>query len=134
MGSWILLGSCLVGDTARSKTELKPDNSMSMSELDEAMNALDCETEFFKNLPDSLPRSIMLSPEEVKSKADHYVTSISSIQWTLVDVLDRHEATLIKGWLKKTIAQRHKASKAAFLGIPVVHRPDFYALRMESTD
>ena len=109
---------------ARPNTELDPDDLMNMSDSDEAMNALDYETEFFKNLPGNSPQPTMLSPEEVKSKADYYVTSTFSVQRTLVDAVDRPESTLIKRWLKKTIAQRHKVLKAAFLGIPAVHRPD----------
>ena len=128
------LGFYPVGDMARSYTELDPDDLMNMNDSDEAMDALDYETEFFKNLPGNFPQPTMLSPEEVESKADYYVTSIFSVQRTLVDVLDRHESTLIKRWLKKAIAQWHKVLMAAFPGIPAVHRPNFYALRMESTD
>ena len=128
------LGSYSVGDMAHPNTELDPDDLINLNDSDEAMDALDYKTKSFKNLPDNFPQPTMLLPEEVKSKADHYVTSISSVRRTLVEVLDRYESALIKRWLKKTIAQRHKVLKANFLGIPAVHRPNFYALRMESTD
>jgi len=44
-------------------------------------------------------------------------------------ILDRHQDTLQKRWLKKTIAKRSDLLAKAWPGIPAKHRPDFDTLR-----
>ncbi|KAI4192151.1 MAG: hypothetical protein LQ348_003254 [Seirophora lacunosa] len=69
---------------------------------------------------------------EVKLAAEQYSKDIFTAQRELVNVLDKYEETLIKRWLKKPMAQRQKVLTSASPGIPLTHRPDFWALRKES--
>ncbi|KAI4270320.1 MAG: hypothetical protein LQ337_006747 [Flavoplaca oasis] len=80
----------------------------------------------------NLPVPVFLSLPEVKTQVKQYSHDIFTAQRALVDILDRHEETLIKRWQKKTTAQRQKVLTTAFPGIPPTHRPDFYAIRKES--
>ncbi|KAL8788644.1 MAG: hypothetical protein Q9213_001572 [Squamulea squamosa] len=80
----------------------------------------------------SLPVPVFLTFEEVNSKAKKYSQDIFTAQRDLVNILDRHEGTIIKRWLKRTTVQRQKVLTTAFPGIPLTHRPDFWAFRKES--
>ena len=82
----------------------------------------------------SLPMPLFISFQEVKRMAVGYAKDILTAQQDLVNILDRHEDTLVKRWLKKTTIQRQKVLTAAFPGIPQTHRPDFWALRKESRE
>ncbi|KAL8886813.1 MAG: hypothetical protein Q9215_005528 [Flavoplaca cf. flavocitrina] len=54
----------------------------------------------------NLPVPVFLSLPEVKTQVKQYSHDIFTAQRALVDILDRHEETLIKRWQKKTTAQR----------------------------
>ncbi|PGH00376.1 hypothetical protein AJ79_08228 [Helicocarpus griseus UAMH5409] len=57
--------------------------------------------------------------EEVIREIQEMSTAILTSWRTLRDILDRHEASLRKRWLKKTIAQRIKFLQAVNPGIPL---------------
>ncbi|KAL8856562.1 MAG: hypothetical protein Q9178_006877 [Gyalolechia marmorata] len=82
----------------------------------------------------NLPVPLFLSFQEVKRMAVGYAKDIFTAQRDLVNILDRHEDTLVKRWLKKTTIQRQKVLTTALPGIPQTHRPDFWALRKESQE
>ena len=80
----------------------------------------------------NLPVPLFLSFQQVKSKAKQYSHDIFAAQSTLVNILDRHEETVIKRWHKKATVQRQKVLTIAFPAIPPTHRPDFWAIRRET--
>ncbi|KAL8830792.1 MAG: hypothetical protein Q9170_005575 [Blastenia crenularia] len=80
----------------------------------------------------NLPTPTFLSFQEVKRAAKQYSADIFTAQQSIVNILGRHEETLIKRWLKKTSTQRQKILTTAFPGIPATHRPDFWATSKES--
>ncbi|KAI4245931.1 MAG: hypothetical protein L6R42_010044, partial [Xanthoria sp. 1 TBL-2021] len=81
----------------------------------------------------NLPVPVFLSFQQAKAKAKQYSHDIFTAQRALVNILDRHEETVIKRWQKKTTVQRQKLLTTAFPAIPPTHRPDFWAIRKEST-
>ncbi|KAJ5736304.1 uncharacterized protein N7483_001429 [Penicillium malachiteum] len=94
-------------------------------------------TSFLKALGDIDP-SVRLSesiesPEEfcqdVAAKSDNIFTRYE----TLNTILQRHEATIRKRWLKKTHKQRLKILLHAWPDMPTMHRPDFYEYRKGSS-
>ncbi|KAI4150585.1 MAG: hypothetical protein L6R39_002233 [Caloplaca ligustica] len=82
----------------------------------------------------NLPAPKFLSFQESRRVAKQYSQDIFTAQQVLVHILDRHEETLIKRWLKKTTSQRQKVLTAALPGIPPTHRPDFWAIRKENLE
>ncbi|KAG8525269.1 uncharacterized protein KY384_008913 [Bacidia gigantensis] len=80
----------------------------------------------------NLPKPKYGSASEVKQEAKELSRKIYTTRRNLVDLLDRHEATIRKRWLKKTGEQRRKTLSAAFPGIAAHHRPDFQAVREEN--
>ena len=80
----------------------------------------------------NIPRPEFVTLSHVKRTAEHYAKEIFSCQQVLIHILERYEATLIKRWSKKSLAQRRKVLLHAFPSIPSTHRPDFDAMRKES--
>jgi hypothetical protein len=73
-----------------------------------------------------------ISPETVKSTAAIRVKSIFENFKSLRDVLDRHEVTIHRRWLKKSLKSRRKILLEAWdTEMAVSHRPDFEALERE---
>ncbi|PWY69622.1 hypothetical protein BO94DRAFT_628459 [Aspergillus sclerotioniger CBS 115572] len=91
---------------------------------------------FFKAIgagqPGALPLPEILSKEDVCREATTWSQSIFTSYETLHAILQRHEATIQKRWLKKTRAQRLKILLTAWPNMPAIHRPDFDAFRKES--
>jgi hypothetical protein len=73
--------------------------------------------------------------ETLQSKTGAFATSISQNFKFLGCVLDRHEATIHRRWLKKTNKRRRTIILEAWgTNMPSSHRPDFAALELESDD
>ncbi|KAH7001429.1 hypothetical protein EDB80DRAFT_722255 [Ilyonectria destructans] len=72
------------------------------------------------------------SPAEVREEAKERSSKIFYTYRTLNKILERHEATLQKRWLKKTRSQRLRILLKAWPDMPVSHRPDLEAFRKES--
>ncbi|ATY61278.1 hypothetical protein A9K55_005689 [Cordyceps militaris] len=80
------------------------------------------------------PRPKTPSPAEVRREATERSHAIFSAYDTLSKILQRHEATIQKRWVKKTKQQRLQVLLKAWPGMPASHRPDFEALRKESKE
>ncbi|CAF9921572.1 hypothetical protein IMSHALPRED_005207 [Imshaugia aleurites] len=87
--------------------------------------------EAFTNGNPNIPKPEFVSVTHVKRKAEHYAKEIFSCQRTLTHILERHEATIIKRWSKRSAEQRRKVLLQVLPGIPSTHRPDFQAMRKE---
>ncbi|KAK5720429.1 hypothetical protein LTR17_014986 [Elasticomyces elasticus] len=83
---------------------------------------------------ESWPRPQFPSAEEVRLEARQRSEAIFEHRHTLNVILDRHEATIQKRWLKKTKPQRRRMLLAAWPGMNAMHRPDFDASRRESLE
>lgn len=77
-------------------------------------------------MPSSFP-SVAQAEEDAKTRA----TKILSNYETLGQILDRHEETIRKRWLKKTMKQKRAILLTAWPNMAADHRPDFEALRRE---
>ncbi len=82
------------------------------------------------NLPTPTFPKLPKVQQEAKSRAQ----DIFADKDALFGILERYEVTLRKRWVKKTGDQRRKVLSAAYPNIPSGHRPDFDAIRRESTD
>lgn len=82
--------------------------------------------------PGSLPLPKMVSAYEVRQDAKSRADGILSNWKLLKDILDRHEATIQKRWMKKTKKQRLKILLEAWPNMSTSHRPDFDAFRKET--
>ncbi|PIA88908.1 hypothetical protein CB0940_07670 [Cercospora beticola] len=72
----------------------------------------------------------MPKAQDVRKQRDTRVASIFRNFRLLKKILERHEATIQKRWLKKTREQKRKIILAAWGGtMPVTHRPDFAVFR-----
>ncbi|KAF2143937.1 uncharacterized protein K452DRAFT_285979 [Aplosporella prunicola CBS 121167] len=78
-------------------------------------------------LPSSFP-----SPDEMREEARERAANIYEHWSPLNQILQRHEATIRKRWLKKTREQRRKILLTAWPSMPPMHRPDFDAFIRES--
>ncbi|KAF2657688.1 hypothetical protein K491DRAFT_654535 [Lophiostoma macrostomum CBS 122681] len=79
-----------------------------------------------------LPMPKMISAKEVKKQSKQHSTRILK-DWNLLKaILDRHEPTIHRRWLKKTRNQRVALLLAAWPNMPAAHRPDFLAFRKET--
>ncbi|CAG7950189.1 unnamed protein product [Penicillium olsonii] len=91
---------------------------------------------FFKAMeagqPGRMPLPDMKSPAEVRKKAAARKEEIFSKHKILRLILERHEATIQKRWLKKTRQQRLKILLDAWPDMPANHRPDFEAFSKEA--
>ncbi|KAJ5038242.1 uncharacterized protein L3040_007109 [Drepanopeziza brunnea f. sp. 'multigermtubi'] len=77
--------------------------------------------------------SSFLSPSEAKEEVKSRAASIWSNYDLLGQILDRHEATIRKRWLKKTKKQQKSILLAAWPEMAPFHRPDFGALELEAS-
>lgn len=73
-------------------------------------------------------------PQEVRQEISARTQSIFRNYGTLNQILDRHEATIQKRWMKKTRTQRLKILLQAWPNMAAVHRPDFDAFRAEAIE
>jgi hypothetical protein len=90
---------------------------------------------FFESLPDSLPRpSSFPTPQEVRSATRRYAKQLFKDHETLSKILDRHETTIRKRWMKKSGSQRRMLLLDAWPDMPSQHRPDIHAWRQQSKD
>jgi hypothetical protein len=80
-------------------------------------------------VPPSFP-----TPAEVKQEARSRAKNIFSDYDTLGQILDRHEDTIRKRWLKKTKKQQRSTLLAAWPNMAPSHRPDFKALEREGPE
>ena len=69
-------------------------------------------------------------PSQIRAAAQASSRQIWSSYDKLHDILDRHEATIQKRWLKRTKQQRLKLLLDVLPNMPSTHRPDFQALRV----
>ncbi|KIK68788.1 hypothetical protein GYMLUDRAFT_36279 [Collybiopsis luxurians FD-317 M1] len=82
----------------------------------------------------NLPIPEFLSLDEVKEKRALLSDAIFKDWHELGRILELHEGTIRKRWMKKHIRQRHAVLQNAYPSIPSQHRPDFSALEQESLD
>src|SRR4051794_1971815 len=72
----------------------------------------------------NLPIPSFISPEQVRKQANERSIQIFS-DWELLNaILDRHEPTIHKRWLKKTKKQRLEILSTAWPKMSATHRPD----------
>jgi hypothetical protein len=72
------------------------------------------------------------TPAQVKKEALERSEQIFWDRELLCAILDRHESTIVKRWMKKSRPQRVKTLLAAWPNISASHRPDILAYRRES--
>jgi hypothetical protein len=102
-------------------------------ELDEALQSSDPRA-LFEQLGLGKPGGIPLpssfpTPQEVRSKARALSEKVL-INWKLLNnVIERHEATIQKRWMKKTKEKRKKILLTAWPEMSPSHRPDFAAFK-----
>ncbi|KAJ4001443.1 hypothetical protein F5050DRAFT_1891180 [Lentinula boryana] len=72
--------------------------------------------------------------EDIQKKAAVYSQSIFQSRSELYSILNIHEETIRKRWAKKTVKQRETLLRSAYPEIPVMHRPDLWALRQETRE
>jgi hypothetical protein len=77
-------------------------------------------------MPSSFPTAA-----QVEAEAKTRATKILSNYDTLGQILHRHEATIRKRWLKKTVKQKKAILLAAWSNMAPSHRPDFEGLKRE---
>ncbi|RAK81302.1 uncharacterized protein BO72DRAFT_518830 [Aspergillus fijiensis CBS 313.89] len=70
------------------------------------------------------PKSTARSESEIRQEAEARSETIYTSYDTLHRILERHEATISKRWLKRTRQQRLKVLLEAWPDMPAVHRPD----------
>jgi hypothetical protein len=89
----------------------------------------------FESLPDDVLRpSSFPTPQEVRSAASLYAEQIFEDHNTLSRIVDRHEGTIRKRWMKKTSSQKKMLLLKAWPAMPTQHRPDIQAWRQHSKD
>ncbi|KAF9907345.1 hypothetical protein EC991_010994 [Linnemannia zychae] len=87
---------------------------------------------FFDNIPLPKPSSFP-TIDEVRNQARRRVTNIFK-DWTLLNhIVQRHEATIQKRWLKKTREQRKSTLLSAWPNMSATHRPDMEAFFREKS-
>ena len=89
---------------------------------------------FFERLgvggPGGLPMpSSFSTPQEVRSKARVLSEKVLGNWKLLSNIIERHEATIQKRWIKKTKEQRKKILLGAWPKMSLSHRPDFAAFK-----
>ena len=85
---------------------------------------------FFQNVfrsKHNLAQPEVISYKQAHIKSLQYTRDIFTAQRRLVAILDTHQATLAKRWLKKSTAQKIKVLRTAWPEIPASHRPDLKA-------
>ena len=79
-------------------------------------------------VPEAKPE--LSDPSQIRAAAQASSRQIWSSYDKLHDILDRHEATIQKRWLKRTKQQRLKLLLDVLPNMPSSHRPDLQALRV----
>ena len=79
-------------------------------------------------VPEAKPE--LSDPSQIRAAAQASSRQIWSSYDKFHDILDRHEATIQKRWLKRTKQQRLKLLLDVLPFMPSSHRPDFQALRV----
>ncbi|RAL13726.1 uncharacterized protein BO97DRAFT_449852 [Aspergillus homomorphus CBS 101889] len=80
----------------------------------------------------NVPLPEIISTTDVRQEANARSEDIFQCYDTLHKILQRHEATIQRRWLKKNRRQRVEVLNNAWPSMAGVHRPDFAALRRES--
>jgi hypothetical protein len=80
------------------------------------------------NIP--IPKSI--SADQTKKEAKQHSLQIFKDFELLRAILDRHESTIYKRWMKKTVKQKHVILLSAWPNMATTHRPDFQAFKKET--
>lgn len=119
----------------RPEHQFDPESSeaANLPELDfdlDEVNRSDDPLALLKAIGGPIPE--LRSPEEVREEARKSSDAIFFSYGILHKILERHEATIQKRWLKKTRKQRLKILLDAWPDMPGIHRPDFGAFRKES--
>ena len=82
--------------------------------------------------PERLPWTEMLSAENVRRQSQETSSQIFN-DWDLLrGIVERHELTIQKRWIKKTRGSRTKILLAAWPKMSTHHRPDYAAFRRET--
>jgi hypothetical protein len=76
-----------------------------------------------------LPMPEMKSAPDVRREATARSAKIFTSYEMLHEIIQRHEATIRKRWLKKTRPQRLKILLNAWPNMPAMRRPDFEACK-----
>ncbi|KAM5354070.1 hypothetical protein ACJ41O_000720 [Fusarium nematophilum] len=87
---------------------------------------------FLRAIGQEVPR--ILSPDQVRTQARDKAKAIFASYEQLQQILERHEATIQKRWVKKTRQHRLKILLNAWPRMPTPHRPDFDAFRREGPE
>ncbi|KJX98800.1 hypothetical protein TI39_contig391g00009 [Zymoseptoria brevis] len=100
---------------------------------------LEQDDEVFRRKVRAIRRNIGVPPRfltaaELRTEAREKSVAIFKDYQTLQAVLDRHEGTIQKRWMKKTKAQRVKILLAAWPGMTAKHRPDVDAATRGTTE
>ena len=110
-----------------------PQYDSSDNEVDEALQSGDPRAIFDQlglgrpggiPLPSSFP-----TPEEVRSKARALSEKVLDNWGFLNNIIERHEVTIQRRWMKKTREQRKKVLLATWPSMALSHRPDFDAFK-----
>ncbi|KAG0090430.1 hypothetical protein BGZ93_005412 [Podila epicladia] len=88
---------------------------------------------FFNSLSNLPQPSSYPTADEVRREARERVTNVFD-DWTVLHhIIQRHEATIQKRWLKKSRDQRRNTLLHAWPNMPKMHRPDLEAFFGETT-
>ena len=79
--------------------------------------------------PGRLPMPSFLKDSEVRSKSNVLATSIFDSWNLLKTIVERHEATIRKRWMKKTKENRKKILLTSWPDMASLHRPDIDAFK-----
>lgn len=94
------------------------------------------ELSFFRAIgagkPGGLPMPTLVSPDEVRREAKQRVANIFSDHWRLRSILERHELTIQRRWLKKNREQRRRVFLTLWPDMSPSHRLNFEAFTKES--
>lgn len=74
------------------------------------------------------------SPDKAKKESRENSGKVFAAYDTLNKILERHEETIQKRWMKKTRQQRLQILLKAWPDMPAPHRPDFKAFELEHQD
>lgn len=95
---------------------------------------LDDPTMFFDDFDPHIPRpSSFPTPDEVRRKSKDLASQIFQNYMSLGKILEHHEETIQKRWLKMTRQQRVQILLKAWPNMPTQHRPDIEAVLQHKT-
>ncbi|KAF9880965.1 hypothetical protein CkaCkLH20_01115 [Colletotrichum karsti] len=83
--------------------------------------------------PGGLPMPNPIEPEEVREKATPMAEELFKDWETLQKIVERHEATIQRRWMKKSKPKRREILLAVWPGMSELHRPDLAAFRKKRT-